>query len=192
MKKKKKIEIVHEESAPAPEAEEADGDFSEEVEEAQPESVGQAAPEGAEQLKSRLYYLMAEFDNYRKRVEREREAQAAYGNEKLLLAILPFLDNLERAMEQEEGSSAAILTGVRMIYDSLLADLGKFGLVQLSERGKLFDPQLHEAVGIAPGAGAPEGTVVYETLKGYTLNGRLLRPAHVMVAAASSPDEADA
>jgi molecular chaperone GrpE len=192
MKKKRKIEILHEEGAPEPEADDTAGNFSESVEHAEPEIVGHAEPEGTEQLKSRLAYLMAEFDNFRKRTEREREAQVAYGNEKLLLAMLPFLDNLERAMEQKGTSSDAILTGVRMAYDSLLADLGKFGLLQVSSEGKLFDPLLHEAVGIAPGTGAPEGTVVYESRKGYMLNGRLLRPAQVMVAAASSPDEADA
>ena len=158
-----------------------------------PEEGGEgAAFEDAAQLRNRLAYLMAEFDNFRKRTAREREAQAAYGNEKLLLAILPFLDNLELAMAQEGASAEAILAGVRMAYDSLLTDLGKFGLTPSPSEGKPFDPSLHEAVGVLPGTGAPEGTVLYESRKGYLFKGRLLRPANVMVAAAPVSNEGEA
>lgn len=153
--------------------------------------AGRAGVTGAQdevgELKSRLAYLMAEFDNFRKRTAREAETQAAYGNEKLLLAILPFLDNLERAMCQKGASADAILSGVRIAYDSLLVELGKFGLEQLSSEGKRFDPSLHEAIGAVPGTGMPEGTVLSESRKGYLLNGRLLRPANVLVAAGPAP-----
>jgi len=149
-----------------------------------------AAPEDAAELRNRLAYMMAEFDNFRKRAAREREALQAYGNERLLLAILPFLDNLERAMGQGGASSDTILAGVRIAYDSLLAELGKFGLEQLSSEGKPFDPSLHEAIGAIPGTGAPEGAVLSESRKGYLLNGRLLRPAQVLVAAAPVSDDA--
>ena len=177
--------ILHEEAATVLETTEEDIAAPE-------ESVEGAAPEDTAQLRNRLAYLMAEFDNFRKRTAREREAQAAYGNEKLLLAILPFLDNLELAMSQERASADAILTGVRMAYDSLLADLGKFGLEQTPSEGKPFDPSLHEAVGAVTGTDALEGTVLYESRKGYMLKGRLLRPAHVMVAAAPALHEGDA
>ena len=144
--------------------------------------------EDAGELKSRLAYLMAEFDNYRKRAAREREAQEAYGNEKLLRAILPFLDNLERAMGQEGASAETILEGIRLTRDSFLVELGKFGLEQVSSVGKAFDPSVHEAIGTIPGSGAPEGTVLAESRKGYLLNGRLLRPANVLVASAPASD----
>jgi len=139
-------------------------------------------------VKSQLAYLAAEFDNYRKRNAREREAIVSFGNERLLKAILPFLDNLERAISQPAGtgSGEAILSGVRMIYDQVLAELKKFGLDQVESAGKPFDPNLHEAIGVVPREDSPEGTVLAESLKGYLLNGRLLRPAHVTVAQAPS------
>jgi molecular chaperone GrpE len=151
---------------------------------------GEARPaEGEEadelsRVKSRLIYLAAEFDNYRKRTARERETIVSFGNERLLKAILPFLDNLERAISQttEAGNAEAILSGVRMIYDQVLAELRKFGLEPVESVGRPFDPNLHEAVGVVPWEGSPEGTVLAESLKGYLLNGRLLRPAHVTVA----------
>ena len=164
-------------------------------EEATPGVEGEPAAEGARQdeageLKSRLAYLAAEFDNFRKRAAREREAQAAYGNEQLLRAVLPFLDNLERAMDQTGADASAILSGVRMTYDQFLVELRKFGLEQMSAEGREFDPALHEAIASAPWKGLPEGTVLSEARKGYLLNGRLLRPAQVTVVAASPDDDA--
>jgi molecular chaperone GrpE len=149
-----------------------------------------------EELRRRLAYLAAEFDNYRKRVSREREAQVSFGNERLLRAILPFLDNLERAMSQagSPGSPGGLLAGVRLTYDQFLSELRKFGLEQISAEGERFDPNLHEAIAQVPWEGKPEGTVLSEARKGYLLNGRLLRPAQVTVAAAlaaRSPDRED-
>jgi molecular chaperone GrpE len=138
-----------------------------------------------EELRSRLAYLAAEFDNYRKRVAREKESLVAYGNERLLRAILPFLDNLERAMSLSESSvpSAGLLSGVRLTYEQFLNELRKFGLEPISAEGEIFDPNLHEAIAQVPWEGKPEGTVLSEARKGYLLNGRLLRPAQVTVAA---------
>lgn len=134
-------------------------------------------------VKTRLAYLAAEFDNYRKRVAREQEAIVSFGNERILLAILPFFDNLERAISQSQsaGSAEALLAGVRMIYDQALAELRKFGLEQISAVGEPFDPTLHEAIARVPWEGKPEGTVLAESRMGYLLNGRLLRPAQVTV-----------
>jgi molecular chaperone GrpE len=139
-------------------------------------------------LKEQMAYLAAEFENFRKRVAREREAQAAFGNERLLRAVLPFLDNLERAMGQEGGSVVALLSGVRMTYDQFLLELRKFGLEQLPAQGGTFDPSLHEAIASVPASGEPGGTILAEARKGYLLHGRLLRPAQVTVAAASPAD----
>jgi molecular chaperone GrpE len=138
----------------------------------------------AAKLKEQLGYLAAEFENFRKRVQREREAQAAFGNERLLLAVLPFLDNLERAMGQAAASADALLSGVRMTYDLFLSELRKFGLEQLPAQSGTFDPSLHEAIASVPSSGVPGGTILAEARKGYLLNGRLLRPAQVTVAAA--------
>ena len=149
------------------------------------ESFGDTGETGdAAKLKEQLAYLAAEFENFRKRVVREREAQAAFGNERLLLAVLPFLDNLERAMGQATASSEALLSGVRMTYDQFLSELRKFGLEQLPSHGGTFDPSRHEAIASVPVPGMPGGTILAEARKGYLLHGRLLRPAQVTVAAA--------
>jgi len=148
------------------------------------------------ELRNRLVYLAAEFDNYRKRVGREKETLVSFGNERLLRAILPFLDNLERAMSQAgaSGLSEGLLAGVRLTHDQFLSELRKFGLEQISAEGERFDPNLHEAIAQVPWEGKPEGTVLSEASKGYLLNGRLLRPAQVTVAAAPparSPNRED-
>jgi len=142
----------------------------------------------AAKLKEQLAYLAAEFENFRKRVAREREAQAAFGNEQLLLAVLPFLDNLERAMGQAGSTAKALLSGVRMTYDLFLSELRKFGLEQLPAQGGTFDPSRHEAIASVPSPGKPGGAILAEARKGYLLHGRLLRPAQVTVAAAPPED----
>ena len=150
-----------------------------------PESVvGAGETADAAKLKEQLAYLAAEFENCRKRVSREREAQAVFGNEQLLRAVLPFLDNLERAMGQKGASAAALLSGVRMTHDQFLLELRKFGLEQIPAQGGTFDPSLHEAIASVPASGKPGGTILAEARKGYLLHGRLLRPAQVTVAAA--------
>ena len=160
----------------------------EDVEEG-PASGGEPAETvDAAKLKEQLAYLAAEFENFRKRVAREREAQAAFGNERLLCAVLPFLDNLERAMDQAGASAEALLSGVRITYDQFLSELRKFGLEQLPAQGGTFDPSLHEAIASVPWAGKPEGTILAEARKGYLLHGRLLRPAQVTVAAPPPED----
>ncbi len=148
----------------------------------------------AARLRTRLAYLAAEFDNFRKRAAREKEAVVAYGNERLLRAILPFLDNLERAITQasSSGSSEPLIDGVRLTYDHFLAELRKFGLTQVPAEGEMFDPNVHEAIAMVPWEGKPEGTVLAENRKGYLLNGRLLRPAQVTVATAPRPAQAGA
>lgn len=144
-----------------------------------------------DETRSRLAYLAAEFDNYRKRAAREKEALVSFGNERLLRAILPFLDNLERAMSRAgaAGVDEGLLAGVRLTYDQFLTELRKFGLEQISTEGAMFDPNLHEAIIQVPGEGKPEGTVLSEMAKGYLLNGRLLRPAQVTVAQAPPETE---
>jgi len=166
----------------------AEGPTAQDVD-AGPESGAESGEtEDAAKLKEQLAYLGAEFENFRKRVARERDAQAAFGNERLLLAVLPFLDNLERAMGQAAASAESLLSGVRMTYDLFLSELRKFGLEQLPAQGGAFDPSLHEAIASVPSPGMPGGTIVAEARKGYLLHGRLLRPAQVTVAAAPPDD----
>lgn len=173
------------ERGPGREADELAGEVLPEREETERQEDFAEREEGElERVKSRLAYLAAEFDNYRKRMAREQEAIVSFGNERILLAILPFLDNLERAISQSHasGTTEALLSGVQMTYDQVIAELGKFGLEQISAVGEPFDPNLHEAIGKVAVAGKPEGTVLAEGRKGYLLSGRLLRPAQVTVA----------
>ena len=165
-----------------------EGSAGEDVEAGQTSGGEPAETVDAAKLKEQLAYLAAEFENFRKRIAREREAQAAFGNERLLCAVLPFLDNLERAMGQAGASAEALLSGVRMTYDQFLSELRKFGLEQLSAQGGTFDPSLHEAIASVPASGKPGGTILAEGRKGYLLHGRLLRPAQVTVASAPPED----
>ncbi len=178
-----------------PEPAEAGTGFPGEDEGAPPSAEARPGEEDeAARLRSRLAYLAAEFDNYRKRAAREKEAVVAYGNERLLRAILPFLDNLERAIAQarDTGSADPLVAGVRLTYGHLLAELRKFGLTQVAAEGEMFDPNLHEAIAMVPWEGKPEGMVLAENRKGYLLNGRLLRPAQVTVAQGTHPAGAPA
>lgn len=168
-----------------------EADFPEEESAAEGPPPAEEADELAE-ARNRLVYLAAEFDNYRKRIAREKEALVSFGNERLLRAVLPFLDNLERAMALGgvSGSPEGLLAGVRMTYEQFLAELRKFGLEQFSAEGEMFDPNLHEAIALVPWEGKPEGTVLSVARKGYLLNGRLLRPAQVTVAQAPAARQA--
>jgi molecular chaperone GrpE len=165
-------------------------------EEGEPDSREEFAGQEEDELarvKSQLAYLAAEFDNYRKRIAREQESLVAFGNERILLAILPFLDNLERAVSQSQAieNAEALLSGVQMTYEQVLGELRKFGLEQISSVGEPFDPNLHEAIARVAWEGKPEGTVLAESRKGYLLNGRLLRPAQVSVAQGAPETVAD-
>jgi molecular chaperone GrpE len=157
----------------------------------QREDFAEREEDELERIKSRLAYLAAEFDNYRKRMVREQEAIVSFGNERILLSILPFLDNLERAISQSHasGTTEALLSGVQMTYDQVVVELRKFGLEQISAVGETFDPNLHEAIAKVVVAGKPEGTVLAEGRKGYLLSGRLLRPAQVTVAQGAAEAE---
>jgi len=180
MKDREKESPLVEAVAEVPAGEDADGG---------PASGGESEQTvDAAKLKEQLAYLAAEFDNFRKRVAREREAQAAFGNEQLLRSVLPFLDNLERAMGQAGASAEALLSGVRMTHDQFLSELRKFGLEQLPTQSGMFDPSLHEAIASVPSSGKPGGAILTEARKGYLLHGRLLRPAQVAVAAAPPED----
>jgi molecular chaperone GrpE len=172
------------EKDPARESEEAAGEILEEPgETGEQEDFAEREEDELSRVKNRLAYLAAEFDNYRKRVAREKEAVVAYGNERILLAILPFVDNLERAISQTNADTPAeaLLSGVQMTYDQILGELRKFGLEQISAVGESFDPNRHEAIARVAWEGKPEGAVLAESRKGYLLNGRLLRPAQVTV-----------
>jgi len=140
----------------------------------------------AEAARSRDQYLLAvaDFENFRKRMEREKEDIVCFANENLIHQLLPILDNLQRAlsMELDQAGADSILEGVRMVSGQLHSVLGVCGLEPVEAVGSSFDPQYHEAIGVLPSEEHEEGTVVSELQKGYSLKGKILRPSMVHVA----------
>ena len=125
-----------------------------------------------------LRRLKAEFDNSRKRQERERSRILESASEKLVQELLPVLDNLDRALESEGD----IREGVRATRDQLAEVLANEGLLPVASDGQPFDPNVHEAVMGQPSEDQEEGTVLQTFQRGYLLNGRAIRPAKVVVA----------
>jgi molecular chaperone GrpE len=133
----------------------------------------------------------ADLENYRKRVQREKEELLKYGNESLILEILPVIDNMERALaHSSEESQAAVIEGVRLTHAMLLSMLKKFGVTPIETApGSAFDPAFHQAMHQVESAEHPPNSVVDELQKGYLLNERLLRAAMVSVAIAPKINE---
>lgn len=136
----------------------------------------------------RMLRVAADFDNYKKRAIREKEEWTKFANEDLIRAILPFIDNLERAVNHAEKvvDTGVLIEGVRLTIQQILQALNKFGLSPIESVGKLFDPAIHEAMLVVETDQHEPNQVVEEFQKGYVLNDRLLRPATVSV---SKPPE---
>lgn len=133
----------------------------------------------------------ADLENYRKRVQKEKEELLKYGNESLLLEVLPVLDSMEQALAHAaEDNKSAVIEGVRMTMNMLASVLKKFGANPVEVgRGSAFDPALHQAMSQVETADVPPNSVVDVFQKGYMLNERLLRPAMVSVATAPKAGE---
>jgi molecular chaperone GrpE len=152
----------------------------------------ETAPSGVEVVKrerddyyDRLLRKTAEFDNYRKRVERERRAYADQAVTDLLLEFLSVVDDFDRALTVDaETSAASYKKGVELIHAKLHDVLKKQGVRPIEAVGADFDPNLHQAVVHENSPGHHEGEVIEELRRGYTIGDRLLRPAMVKVAKA--------
>ena len=134
--------------------------------------------------RDRLLRVTAEFDNYRKRTERERSEWVDQAAGDLLGDLLPVVDNLDRALAADTGDGDALRQGVEIIRKQLFDVMARRGVAPIAAVGADFDPTLHEAVAHEPGDGHRDGEVVKELRRGYTLRQRLLRPSMVMVAKA--------
>jgi molecular chaperone GrpE len=126
----------------------------------------------------------AEFDNYRRRTDKERREQTERVSGDLLLEMLPVVDDLERALKVEAGSEQAMAyrTGVELIYKQLIELLKRRGVNPIESVGQDFDPHFHQAVTTEAREGARDGEVIEELRRGYLIGERLLRPAMVKVA----------
>jgi molecular chaperone GrpE len=138
-----------------------------------------------DELYDRLLRKTAEFDNYRKRVDRERREQAEHAATDLLLDILSVADDFERALAVESGEGAtAYRQGVELIHTKLMDVLRKRGVTPIDVLGADFDPNLHQAVVHESHPDHREGQVIGELRRGYRIGDKLLRPAMVKVAKA--------
>lgn len=193
---KKKHEGVHahhhkEEEPVAPETGEAVAELSPAERIAELEAALAAKEAEAQENWNKFLRERADLENFRKRTQKEKEEILKYGNESLLQEILPAVDNMERALAHVEGDCQdAVITGIRLTLDMLLAALKKFGVTPVgAERGTPFDPAVHQAMGQSECPDQAANTIVEVYQKGYLLNERLLRPAMVTVACAPKSGE---
>lgn len=137
------------------------------------------------EFESKFYYLAAEFENTKKRFEREKENLIKYGNEKVLTGLIGVIDNFDltiNALKNDEDEKVVnIVKGIDMVRGQFLDVLKQNGLTAVEALGKIFDPNFHEAVAQAPAEGKENHEIITEYQKGYILNGRLLRASKVVV-----------
>lgn len=139
-----------------------------------------------------LLRALAETDNVRRRAQRDKDEYVKYAAESLIKDLVPALDNLDRALAaaRAAGEAVGVVDGVELIQRELLKVLERHGVTRYSALGQPFDPNRHEAIARVVSADEAPGTVVNEIASGYLLNGRVLRPAMVGVAAAPDEDAA--
>lgn len=147
-------------------------------EQVQHEEQEDAAAEVVED--DRLLRLAADFENYKKRVARERDEYVTFANERLIKELLPVLDDLERALQAvSEHEEAKLEEGVELVHRSLASLLARNGVKEIATDGK-FDPHVHEALLSQPSE-EEQGSVIDVVQKGYTIGDRVVRPARVIV-----------
>jgi molecular chaperone GrpE len=136
-----------------------------------------------EELLTRLKYLQADFENYRKRTEKEIRDAEEYSVRNLVVKLLSVLDELELAVEHSESGEgrAELKEGVEMVHKNLMSALLSVGLKRIAAVGKQFDPVLHVAVEKTKGRSSGEDMVVEEVRPGYTFRGQVIRPSMVKV-----------
>jgi molecular chaperone GrpE len=137
-------------------------------------------------LRDRLLRKQAEFENFKKRIEREKSEYFQFASAELMRELLNVLDSFQLAIRNaaaEESGSDTLRRGFELIDKQLQDVLARFGLKQIEAKGQIFDPNFHQAVTTQVTDEVAENTIVEELRKGYLLNGRLLRPAMVSVSA---------
>jgi len=144
----------------------------------------EALQQERDDFRERLLRTTAEFDNYRKRTDRERRELSDVIAADLVRDVLPVLDDFERALAAPGSEDSSFRRGVELIYRQLLEALRKRGVEPLDAVGQDFDPNWHEAIGQDPIGGHREGEITAEVRRGYRIGQRLLRPSWVKVAKA--------
>jgi molecular chaperone GrpE len=141
-------------------------------------------------LLARLQRVSADYINYQKRVQKDIAQAREFANEELLRALLPVLDDMQRALataRENHDENDPLLQGMQLVHDMMLETLGRFGLSVIDAEGRKFDPDLHSAMLQQPSDQHPPMTILQEVRKGYQLKGRTIRPSAVIVA--GEPDK---
>jgi molecular chaperone GrpE len=146
-----------------------------------PEPAKPTVEEELDAMKDRYMRLMADFDNFRKRQIREREEWIKRANENLLSDFLPVVDHLDIALAKEKDATNPFVAGIKMVYDQFVAALEKNNVVPVDAKGQPFNPEWHEALSQVPSETVPANEVIEQFKRGWSLSGRLLRPAQVIV-----------
>lgn len=157
------------------------------------EAPASASAEEETVPRERLLRLQADFDNYRKRMQREREDLGQRMNEALITDLLPVLDHFHMGLENAERqeADAGLRNGFQLVLEQAQAVLNRYGLEMIDAAGQTFDPHQHEALTHLPSAEHPAGQVLAQTRRGYRLGGKLLRAAQVVVSS-GPPENAEA
>ena len=179
----KNEDIVKDETATESQEKETPVEEDSKVEETQSEE-NKKLQEAYDKLNQQYIRLAADFDNYRKRQEQERESLVKYGTETALKKMLEVLDNFERGQKALEGveDSEKIKECFQLVHKQVWDTLSKLGLEEIKAVGEEFDPNFHEAVMQTPTTEHPEHTVINELQKGYKVGDKILRPSLVNVA----------
>jgi molecular chaperone GrpE len=149
----------------------------------------EAAREELVSWRDRAHRAQADFDNYRKRVQRDQAEAIARAGERIIGELIPSLDNLERAIDHTTagGDLTQLLSGVEAVHQQVLTVLAREGVEVIDPFGQPFDPYKHEAVGQREDPDVPDGTVIDVFQKGYEMHGRVLRHAMVIVSTGGPP-----
>ena len=202
MTKKKSVPAKQKKSQtdpdPAPENEETDSSEPEEEDQDEKdpldvliEQLNQKDEELAEQ-KNAFMLLQAETDNFKKRMRREKEDFAQFANEKLLKELLSIYDNLTRALTSPNPSVENLMEGVKMILNEFDSFLKREKVEPIPALGETFDPSVHEVLSQIESTEHEENTIIEEYTKGYSLNGRILKSAQVVIAKSPKEDPSPA
>ena len=174
-------EVKAEEAEEKAEGETAEEAEKEEAKEDEAQKTEEDAKKAEEAESERYMRLMAEFQNFRKRVAREKSDIHAYANEKIVGDLLPVLDNFERALDTEGGDLEAYAKGMQLIFEQLKKALENAGLEEIKAMDETFDPNVHNAVMTESLEEKEDGTVTKVLQKGYKLKDKVIRPSMVAV-----------
>ena len=189
------VETAQTESDASAEAEASTDATGEEPKELTLEEQLEQAKKEAHEAKEAHLRAVADLENFRRRMVREKDDLRAYAAANVVEELMPVLDNLGFALTAARAENAelkSLADGVEMVATQFKTALGNHGLKEINPANEAFDPNLHEALSQQPSDEVEEGTVVQVVRIGYTLNGRLLRPASVIVSGGPATDEKDA